>query len=93
MAVKFNTIITFCSKHLFIPNFVGESLKCGYTKITTENRHLIESCYEARWARAPYDIRCSNVGYNAAFLTKISFLFSGRRMNLLFSYSTSTEIN
>lgn len=38
------------SKHLFIPNFVGSSLKCGYTKITSENRNLIESCYEARCA-------------------------------------------
>jgi hypothetical protein len=36
------------SKHLFIPNFVGSSLKCGYAKITAENRNLIESCYEAR---------------------------------------------
>jgi hypothetical protein len=34
------------SKHLFIPNFAN--VKCGYTKITPENRHLIESCYEAR---------------------------------------------
>ena len=35
----------FC-KHLFIPNFA--SVKCGYTKITEENKSLIESCYEAR---------------------------------------------
>ena len=35
----------FC-KHLFIPNFA--SVKCGYTKITAENKSLIESCYEAR---------------------------------------------
>lgn len=37
----------FC-KHLFIPNFVGPSLQCGYTEINSENKHLIESCYEAR---------------------------------------------
>ena len=37
------------SKHLFIPNFVGSNLKCGYTKITDANRGLIESCYDARW--------------------------------------------
>ena len=37
------------SKHLFIPNFVGANLKCGYTKITMENKNLIESCYEARY--------------------------------------------
>lgn len=31
---------------MFIPNFAG--VKCGYTEITPENKHLIESCYEAR---------------------------------------------
>jgi Protein of unknown function (DUF3228) len=36
----------FC-KHLFIPNFIPD-LRCGYAEITAENRHLIESCYEAR---------------------------------------------
>ena len=35
----------FC-KHLFVPNFCN--IKCGYAKITPENQHLIESCYEAR---------------------------------------------
>lgn len=36
----------FC-KHLFVPNFIN-NLKCGYAKITCENKHFIESCYEAR---------------------------------------------
>ena len=35
----------FC-KHLFVPNFAG--VTCGYTKITEENRALIQSEYEAR---------------------------------------------
>lgn len=35
----------FC-KHIFVPNFMN--VKCGYAKITPENSHLIESCYEAR---------------------------------------------
>jgi len=35
----------FC-KHIFVENFCG--VKCGYTKITDENRHLIKSGYEAR---------------------------------------------
>lgn len=35
----------FC-KHLFVPNFAN--IKCGYAKITPENKHLVESCYEAR---------------------------------------------
>jgi hypothetical protein len=47
----FFTSNLFNSKHIFMPNFVGESLKCGYTKITPENSHLIESCYEARWEK------------------------------------------
>jgi hypothetical protein len=36
----------FSSKHLFIPNFAN--VKCGYVKISPENRPLIRSCYEAR---------------------------------------------
>lgn len=36
----------FC-KHVFIPNFIPD-LRCGYTKISDENKYLIESCYEAR---------------------------------------------
>lgn len=35
----------FC-KHLFVENFAG--VRCGYVRITDENRSLIESCYEAR---------------------------------------------
>ena len=35
----------FC-KHVFIPNFAG--VKCGYERITPENKHLIQSGYEAR---------------------------------------------
>lgn len=35
----------FC-KHIFVPNFTNA--KCGYMKVTHENTHLIESCYEAR---------------------------------------------
>ena len=35
----------FC-KHLFVPNFAG--VTCGYTKITAENKGLIQSEYEAR---------------------------------------------
>lgn len=35
----------FC-KHLFVDNFAA--VECGYAMITTENKHLIESCYEAR---------------------------------------------
>eukprot|EP00598_Pedospumella_elongata_P002339 CAMPEP_0184973692 /NCGR_PEP_ID=MMETSP1098-20130426/5359_1 /TAXON_ID=89044 /ORGANISM="Spumella elongata, Strain CCAP 955/1" /LENGTH=205 /DNA_ID=CAMNT_0027496159 /DNA_START=85 /DNA_END=702 /DNA_ORIENTATION=- len=35
----------FC-KHVFVPNFCN--MDCGYTEITPENKHLIESCYEAR---------------------------------------------
>lgn len=35
----------FC-KHLFVPNFAN--VKCGYMKVTEENKHLIKSCYEAR---------------------------------------------
>jgi len=34
------------SKHVFVPNFCN--MDCGYTEITPENKHLIESCYEAR---------------------------------------------
>jgi len=35
----------FC-KHLFVENFA--SVECGYSEITPNNKHLIESCYEAR---------------------------------------------
>lgn len=35
----------FC-KHLFVPNFAD--VRCGYTPITNENKHLIESIYESR---------------------------------------------
>ena len=35
----------FC-KHLFVDNFAA--VECGYARITAENKHLIESCYEAR---------------------------------------------
>ena len=35
----------FC-KHLFIENFCN--VECGYAKIVPENKHLIESCYDAR---------------------------------------------
>lgn len=34
------------SKHVFIPNFAN--VECGYAEISDANRHLIESCYEAR---------------------------------------------
>ncbi len=36
----------FFSKHLFIPNFAG--VKCGYVEASADNKHLKESCYEAR---------------------------------------------
>jgi hypothetical protein len=36
----------FC-KHLFIPNFAN--VRCGYAAISEENKHLIESYYEARY--------------------------------------------
>jgi hypothetical protein len=36
----------FC-KHVFMPNFVP-GIKCGYVPKTSENKHLIESSYEAR---------------------------------------------
>jgi hypothetical protein len=39
-------LISFNSKHLFIPNFAD--VECGYAIITEENKGLIESCYEAR---------------------------------------------
>ncbi|KNC86041.1 hypothetical protein SARC_01800 [Sphaeroforma arctica JP610] len=35
----------FC-KHLFIPNFCG--VKCGYARITADNRSLLQTEYEAR---------------------------------------------
>ena len=35
----------FC-KHLFVPNFAN--IKCGYAKITDENKQYIQSGYEAR---------------------------------------------
>lgn len=34
------------SKHVFVPNFCN--MDCGYVEITPDNKHLIESCYEAR---------------------------------------------
>ena len=34
------------SKHVFVPNFCN--MDCGYIEITPENKHLVESCYEAR---------------------------------------------
>eukprot|EP00190_Bangiopsis_sp_CCMP1999_P000911 CAMPEP_0198728078 /NCGR_PEP_ID=MMETSP1475-20131203/6713_1 /TAXON_ID= ORGANISM="Unidentified sp., Strain CCMP1999" /NCGR_SAMPLE_ID=MMETSP1475 /ASSEMBLY_ACC=CAM_ASM_001111 /LENGTH=209 /DNA_ID=CAMNT_0044490325 /DNA_START=74 /DNA_END=703 /DNA_ORIENTATION=- len=37
----------FC-KHLFVPNFVGDVLKCGTMTITPENEHLIRTRYEQR---------------------------------------------
>ena len=41
-----NILDSFNSKHLFIPNFAN--IKCGYAKVTSENKHLIESAYESR---------------------------------------------
>ena len=35
----------FC-KHIFVPNFAN--VYCGYQKITLENKHLLEACYDAR---------------------------------------------
>lgn len=35
-----------CSKHVFVPNFAN--MECGYVEATPDNKHLIESCYEAR---------------------------------------------
>ncbi len=36
---------SFC-KHLFVPNFAN--VKCGYMKVTEDNKSLVESCYESR---------------------------------------------
>ena len=35
----------FC-KHLFMSNFAN--VECGYAAITEDNKHLVESCYDAR---------------------------------------------
>ena len=37
----------FC-KHLFVPNFVGDSITVPYLEITPENEHHLRSGYEAR---------------------------------------------
>ncbi|KAJ8900807.1 hypothetical protein NDN08_000106 [Rhodosorus marinus] len=37
----------FC-KHLFMPNFVGDSITCGAVAITKDNEHLLRTRYESR---------------------------------------------